>query len=171
MRRTPAAVGSAIFFAAVPGTVAVLVPWWITHWEAHTPFPGGIMIPIRVAGGLLALAGLAVLIHAFTRFVVEGLGTPLPAAPPERLVVGGLYRHVRNPMYVAVLVAVLGQALLLAQPSLLVYALVVLVPVVSFVRWYEEPTLHRLFGAEYDRYRAAVPGWWPRLHPYVAKES
>ncbi|MBT2235265.1 isoprenylcysteine carboxylmethyltransferase family protein [Nonomuraea sp. NEAU-A123] len=169
MRRTPAAGASAIFFAAAPGTVAVLVPWWITHWEARIPFPGWIMIPMRVVGGLLALAGLAVLIHAFTRFVVEGLGTPLPAAPPERLVVGGLYRHVRNPMYVAVLVTILGQALLLAQPSLLVYALVVMVPVVSFVRWYEEPTgahLYRIFpklgitsrAALRDALGAAGPG-------------
>ena len=78
--------------------------------------------PLRVAGALLVAAGAAVVLHAFARFVVEGIGTPAPVAPPERLVVGGVYRHVRNPMYVAVLAAILGQALLLGQVVLVGYA-------------------------------------------------
>jgi protein-S-isoprenylcysteine O-methyltransferase Ste14 len=166
MRRTPAAVISTLFFAAAPGTVAVLVPWWITSWESRSPLPGWAMTPLRALGVLLVLAGAAVIVNAFARFVVEGLGTPLPAAPPERLVVGGLYRYVRNPMYVAVFSAVIGQALLLGQPSLLLYVAVVAVPVVAFVHWYEEPTLRAKFGADYDSYRSKVPGWWPRLRPY-----
>jgi protein-S-isoprenylcysteine O-methyltransferase Ste14 len=67
---------------------------------------------------ILLVAGLIVLIQAFARFVVEGLGTPAPIAAPERLVVGGLYSYVRNPMYVAILAAIIGQALLLGQLSL-----------------------------------------------------
>jgi protein-S-isoprenylcysteine O-methyltransferase Ste14 len=166
MRRTPAAIVSAVFFAAAPGTVAVLIPWWITGWRMRDPFPGPVMIPLKVVGVLLALAGLAVIVNAFFRFVVEGLGTPMPAAPPARLVVGGFYRYVRNPMYVAVFAAIIGQALLFGDPGLLVYVACVAVPVFAFVRWYEEPVLHGKFGADYDSYRAHVPGWWPRLHPY-----
>ncbi|WP_336205428.1 methyltransferase family protein [Nonomuraea sp. LPB2021202275-12-8] len=166
MRRTPAAIGSTIFFAAAPGTVAVLGPWWISGWQARTPLPAGLMLPLRLGGAVLVLAGVAVLVHAFARFVGEGAGTPAPVAPPERLVVGGLYRHVRNPMYVALLAAIIGQAMLFGRPGLLAYAAVVAVPVVAFVRWYEEPALRRRFGADYDAYRAAVPGWLPRLRPY-----
>ena len=104
---------------------------------------------------------------AFARFVRDGLGTPAPVAPTERLVVTGAYRHVRNPMYLAVLAAIVGQGLLLGQPRLLGYAGVVALAVVSFVRLYEEPTLERQFGAEYEAYRRAVPGWWPRLRPWT----
>jgi protein-S-isoprenylcysteine O-methyltransferase Ste14 len=98
--------------------------------------------------------------------VLEGLGTPAPVASPERLVVGGLYRYVRNPMYLAVLLTIVGEALVLLQPVLLVYAAVVGVAMASFVYGYEEPTLSARFGAEYDAYRRAVPAWWPRLRPW-----
>jgi protein-S-isoprenylcysteine O-methyltransferase Ste14 len=87
-------------------------------------------------------------------------------APTENLVVGGLYRHVRNPMYLAVGATIVGQALVLAQPVLFVYAAIFAVMVVAFVRGYEEPTLRRQFGEEYERYRRAVPGWWPRRTPW-----
>ncbi|MGN9780689.1 methyltransferase family protein [Nonomuraea sp. ZG12] len=166
MRRTPAAVGSALFFAAAPGTVAVLIPWWITGWQPRAPFPVALMLPIRLVGALLILAGAVVLVHAFVRFVVEGFGTPVPVAPPERLVVGGFYRYVRNPMYVAIFSMIIGQAMLLGRSELLGYAAVVAVVVTAFVRWREEPLLRRRFGAEYDAYRAAVPGWLPRLRPH-----
>ncbi|MFB4274188.1 isoprenylcysteine carboxylmethyltransferase family protein [Nonomuraea sp. MTCD27] len=166
MRRTPAAVVSAAFFAAAPGTVAVLVPYWISGWRMRGPFPDPVMIPLRALGAILVLAGLAVLVDAFVRFVLEGLGTPIPVAPPDRLVIGGLYRYVRNPMYVAVFAAVLGQAMIFGDPWILVYAAVLAIPVYSFVRWYEEPDLRRRFGADYDAYRSHVPGWWPRVHPY-----
>ncbi|MFI7446378.1 methyltransferase family protein [Nonomuraea sp. NPDC049714] len=166
MRRTPAAVGSALFFAAAPGTVAVLIPWWITGWQPRAPLPVALMLPIRLVGALLILAGAVVLVHAFVRFVVEGFGTPVPVAPPERLVVGGFYRYVRNPMYVAIFSVIIGQAMLLGRSELLGYAAVVAVVVTAFVRRREEPLLRRRFGAEYDAYRAAVPGWLPRLRPH-----
>ena len=114
-------------------------------------------------GVILLVAGVVVLLEAFARFVVEGVGTPAPVAPTEHLVVGGLYRYVRNPMYLAVAATIVGQALLLGQPILLLYAAAFGVVVAAFVRWYEEPTLRRQFGEEYDAYRRAVPGWWPRL--------
>jgi protein-S-isoprenylcysteine O-methyltransferase Ste14 len=111
-------------------------------------------------------AGLAVLLQAFARFVVEGIGTPAPVAPPERLVVGGAYRYVRNPMYIAVAALIVGQALLLGQAVLLLYAAGFCVAVAAFVHGYEEPTLVRRFGAQYESYRRAVPAWWPRRTPW-----
>ncbi|HZN75479.1 MAG TPA: methyltransferase [Micromonosporaceae bacterium] len=164
MRRSVAATGSAVFFALAPGTFAGLVPWGLTGWRLGRPISD--WLPLRILGLLLVVAGGAMLVHAFVRFVVEGLGTPAPIAPPENLVVGGPYRYVRNPMYVAVLAALAGQALLLWQPVLVGYGLLVAVAVVAFVLGYEQPALHRKFGAQYEAYRRAVPGWWPRLRPW-----
>jgi protein-S-isoprenylcysteine O-methyltransferase Ste14 len=165
VRKLSAALGSLIFLAVAPGTVAGLVPWWLTGWAVGDA-PQQVAAPLRGVGAVLVLVGAAALLHAFGRFVLEGLGTPAPVAPPERLVIGGLYRYVRNPMYVAVLMAIVGQALLLVQPVLLVYAVVVGLAMASFVYGYEEPTLSERFGAEYDAYRRAVPAWWPRLRPW-----
>jgi protein-S-isoprenylcysteine O-methyltransferase Ste14 len=163
VRRTSAAVGSAAFFLVAPAVVAGLVPAWLTGWRvAEPPWP----VPARILGGLLVVAAAAALVHCFARFVLEGSGTPAPVAPTERLVVGGLYRHVRNPMYLAVLAAIAGQALWLGRIALLLYAGLVLAAVASFVRWYEEPALLDRFGAEYAAYRRAVPSWWPRLRPW-----
>jgi protein-S-isoprenylcysteine O-methyltransferase Ste14 len=160
MKPSAAALGSSLFFALAPGVVAGVIPWWITGWEFEP-----VWWPLQVLGALVTATCAAVLIHAFTRFVREGIGTPAPVAPTQQLVVGGLYRHVRNPMYVAVVGAVVGQAGLFGQPVLLVYAAALLALFVVFVRRYEEPTLRREFGAEYDAYRRLVPGWWPRARP------
>lgn len=164
MRRPVAAVGSALFFVLAPGTVVGLVPWLLTGWRFQDPLP--FWAPVRVLGGLLLVAGVGVAAQAFVRFVVEGLGTPAPVAAPERLVVGGMYRHVRNPMYVSLLVAIVGEALVLGQLSLVVYAAVVGAISWLFVRLHEEPALRRRFGGQYEAYRRAVPGWWPRLRPW-----
>ena len=161
MSRRMAALGSALFLVAAPGVVAGLVPWLLTGWESHD-----VWLPLRVLGALVAAAGAAVLLHAFARFVLEGIGTPAPVAPPERLVVGGIYRHVRNPMYVAVLAAILGQALLLGRLVLLAYAAVLWLVFASFVRFYEEPALTSRFGEDYEAYRRAVPAWLPRVRPW-----
>jgi protein-S-isoprenylcysteine O-methyltransferase Ste14 len=157
--RARAALGSLLFLAVAPGVAAGLVPFWLTGWERG----GDVPLPVAAVGAVLAAAGVLVLLDAFGRFVLEGLGTPAPVAPPQHLVVGGLYRHVRNPMYLAVEAAILGQALLLGRPVLAVYGVAFAAVVVAFVRLYEEPALTRRFGAEYDEYRRAVPGWWPRL--------
>ena len=165
MRRPTAALGSALFFLLAPGVVVGLIPWLLTEgWQAREPVP--YWAPVRVLGAVLLVAGLIALVGAFVRFVVEGFGTPAPVAAPERLVIGGVYRYVRNPMYVAVLAAIVGQALLLGQLGLLLYAVAAWVVVAAFVRFYEEPTLTRRFGADYEAYRRAVPAWWPRLRPW-----
>jgi protein-S-isoprenylcysteine O-methyltransferase Ste14 len=160
MTRSVAALGSSLFFALAPGVVAGVIPFWITGWEFEP-----VWLPIQILGGVVTAAAAAVLIHAFARFVREGIGTPAPVAPTQHLVVGGLYRYVRNPMYIAVVSAIVGQAGLFGQPSLLIYGAIMLATFVAFVRGYEEPTLREQFGAEYDAYRRAVPGWWPARHP------
>ncbi|HEY6637873.1 MAG TPA: isoprenylcysteine carboxylmethyltransferase family protein [Solirubrobacterales bacterium] len=160
-RKTVAAAGSAAFLVVAPGVVAGLIPWLLTGWLMETSPLG-----VRILGGLLIALGLGFLLHAFARFVVEGLGTPAPVAPTERLVIGGVYRYVRNPMYLAVGATIVGQALLLGQFALLAYAAVFWAIVFGFVRLYEEPTLTEQFGERYDAYRRAVPGWLPRLHPW-----
>lgn len=161
MREKQALTGSVIFFLAAPCVVAGLLPWWLTGWRMLPAWP-----PLRFMGALFILAGMAFLVHAFWRFVAEGRGTPAPIAPTERLVTGGAYRYVRNPMYLAVLAIILGQALLMGQPLLLAYGAVICAAVVSFVHFYEEPVLARQFGADYEAYRGAVPGWLPRLTPW-----
>jgi protein-S-isoprenylcysteine O-methyltransferase Ste14 len=168
VRKSRAAVGTSLFFALAPGVVAGLVPWLLTDWEARRvdTWSG-----LRLPGLFLIAAGAGALVGSFVRFVVEGLGTPAPVAPTEHLVVGGLYRYVRNPMYLAVVATILGQAMLLSQPVLLVWAALVTAAVASFVHLYEEPTLARRYGAEYDAYRAAVPRWLPRPRPRTEKEG
>ncbi|MQA24378.1 MAG: isoprenylcysteine carboxyl methyltransferase [Micromonosporaceae bacterium] len=156
--------GTILWFVLVVGLFSVLIPWWLTGWRLRDLGPW--WLPVRVFGVLLIVVGGAAILHAFARFAVEGLGTPSPVAPPERLVVGGLYRHVRNPMYVATSAVLIGQALLFGQMILLWYAAAFALVTVSFVRYYEEPTLRRRFGADYEAYRRAVPGWWPRLRPW-----
>jgi protein-S-isoprenylcysteine O-methyltransferase Ste14 len=159
--RARAALGSLVFLLVAPGVVAGLLPWMLTGWHAEA-----VPLILRTGGGLLILAGLAFLLHAFARFVLEGVGTPAPVAPTRHLVVGGAYRHVRNPMYLAVGSIIVGQALLLGQPGLLAYAATFGAVVFAFVRGYEEPVLAHRFGPSYEEYRRAVPGWLPRLHPW-----
>jgi protein-S-isoprenylcysteine O-methyltransferase Ste14 len=156
-----AALGSLVFLVAEPGLMGGLVPYWLTGWDSSHP-----PAVLTVAGTLALLAGLAVLAHTVVRFVVEGLGTPAPVAPTRNLVVGGLYRFVRNPMYVAVIAIILGQAGILGRPVLLVYAAVFWAVVATFVRVYEEPTLAERYGDEYAAYRRGVRAWWPRLTPW-----
>jgi protein-S-isoprenylcysteine O-methyltransferase Ste14 len=159
MRKITAAAGSAVFLVIAPGIVAGLVPWWITGWRTGALYPAAVLI----IGGVLVAAGAAALLFAFAQFAIQGRGTPAPPVPTEQLVVQGLYRYVRNPMYLAVLAVILGQSLLLSRPVLLAYAAAVAALFVAFVYGYEQPTLTRRYGAQYEAYRQAVPGWWPRL--------
>jgi len=156
--------GSIAFFVVAPGTVAFWVPWRLTRWAMAPPLLG--LTALRPAGAVLAVLGLAGLAESFSRFAIHGRGTPAPVMPPTRLVVTGLYRYVRNPMYVAVLWIVVGQALFFGSPPLLIYAAAVWVATSLFVRLYEEPDLSQRFGADYAAYCAAVRRWWPRLRPW-----
>jgi protein-S-isoprenylcysteine O-methyltransferase Ste14 len=153
-----------VFFVIAPGTIAGWVPYVLSKWRIQPPLLG--VSGGRVVGGVLAAVGVAILVECFWRFASEGRGTPAPVAPPERLVVSGVYRHVRNPMYVAVLAVIEGQALLFGSVILLGYAGVVWLLFHGFVLLYEEPTLRRKFGPSYDVYRANVRRWWPRIRPW-----
>ena len=164
-RRVSAAAGSLLFLVLVPGIVAGVIPWLLTRWDTKADFAD--WLPVQILGGAFIVLGVIVLVEAFARFVFEGLGTPAPVAPTEQLVVGGLYRYVRNPMYLAVGATIVGQGLVLGRPSLFLYAAGFALAVVAFVHWYEEPTLSRQFGQEYETYRRAVPAWWPRRRPWT----
>jgi protein-S-isoprenylcysteine O-methyltransferase Ste14 len=172
MRKPTAAVGSAALFLLAPGVVVGLIPWLLARWQAREPAgarASAVLGARAGAGGILLVAGLIALVQAFVRFVVEGFGTPAPVAAPDRLIVGGVYRCVRNPMYVAALAAIIGQALLLGRSAAVRRSrLAGRSSVRSLVRG--TPTLTRRFGADYEAYRRAVPAWWPRLRPWEPGE-
>jgi len=164
--RAMAILGSALFFVVAPMMIAGVVPWLVTHWEFQAPFAGVELT--RVAGIALIIVGLPGLLDSFARFAIQGIGTPAPVAPTENLVVTGLYRYVRNPIYVAVVAIVLGQATLFGDARLLWYGAFLWLAFHLFVVAYEEPTLRETFGSEYEDYRANVPRWIPRLTPWRA---
>lgn len=144
-----------LFTVVVPGTVAVYVPRLIVgRWTLAAG-------PAQVLGWPLLVAGLSIYAWCVWDFASFGRGTPAPIDAPKRLVVRGLYRYGRNPMYVGVLTVILGQALLFGAPRLAVYAAVVGGCFHLVVVLYEEPHLARVFGADYAAYRARVPRWLP----------
>jgi len=161
-----ATIGSIVFFFVAPGLVTGFVPWLMIRARPDLWPPSA---SPRWLGLAAILIGLAPLIDSYARFATQGRGTPAPIAPPTRLVVTGFYRYVRNPMYVGVTLILIGEALLFADMRVAAWAVFVLVAVNLFVRFYEEPTLAKTFGAAYADYRAAVPRWIPRLRPWEAQ--
>ncbi|MFJ6537693.1 methyltransferase family protein [Paenarthrobacter sp. NPDC091711] len=155
-------IGTVLFLFLAPGIVAGLVPGLISGWRWFDW--GSAWIVMLFAWSAIA-AGVAFLLHAFALFALHR-GTPAPVAPTETLVVTGAYRFVRNPMYLAVLSIILGQALLFGSWGLVIYAVIVLAAVVAFVKGYEEPTLTETYGEQYLNYQRNVPGWWPRFTPW-----
>ena len=164
MNRASAVVGSAIFFVIAPATIAGLVPWWLSGWRVQPALLG--LPPIRALGVLLIAIGIAVLLECFVRFAMEGLGTPAPVLPTRHLVINGSYRHVRNPIYLAVVAVIAGQGLLFGNVTLLAYGGVISIGCHLFVLAYEEPTLRKTFGADYDAFCRHVPRWIPRMSPW-----
>jgi protein-S-isoprenylcysteine O-methyltransferase Ste14 len=159
-----AVLGSVVFLLIAPGFIAGLVPWSISRWQMQPAFVG--VAVFRLAGIALIGLGIPVLLDSFARFALQGRGTPAPILPPEHLVVTGLYRYVRNPMYVGVLMVIAGQGLLLGNAQVLEYGALVWLGFFLFVIAYEEPTLRRTFGDEYERFCANVRRWLPRLRPW-----
>jgi protein-S-isoprenylcysteine O-methyltransferase Ste14 len=153
-------------FLVTPGTFAGLIPWWISGWHSAPAFFG--IAALRVLGWIFIAAGILFLLDSFARFALQGLGTPAPWKPPTRLVVTGAYRYVRNPMYVANLGLIVGQALVLGNLELLGYAVIAALLFHVFVISYEEPTLRQIFGAEYETMCSSVNRWIPRLTPWSA---
>jgi protein-S-isoprenylcysteine O-methyltransferase Ste14 len=163
MRKAMAALGSAIFLFLAPGIVGGLAPWWIARRGADTEFLGW---PLRTLGIILINAGTIVVLDSFVRFALQGLGTPAPVFPTRHLVITGLYRYVRNPMYVAVVSIILGQSLVLGNVRVLEYGALVWLGFHLFVMVYEEPTLRSTFGREYELFCSSVPRWLPRFRPW-----
>lgn len=161
MNQRDALVGSAAFFVIAPGTVAGLLPWLITHWQVGEGASNG----ATIFGWLLILVSLALLVECFVRFANHG-GTPAPVAAPPKLVVNGLYARTRNPMYVAVVGLIFGQACVFANAALIAYGLAMFFVFFLWVYYYEEPTLRRVFGDEYEAYCKHVPRWRPRFVPW-----
>jgi protein-S-isoprenylcysteine O-methyltransferase Ste14 len=161
MRRPSAILGTFVFLFVAPGFVAGVVPWWITHWRFQPALWN--LVPLRWLGVALLLMGAAILLDSFARFALQGLGTPAPVLPTRHLVVTGLYRYVRNPMYVGVAGAIFGQALLFESRDLWIYGALVWLAFHLFIYLYEEPTLRRTFGKEYEVFCHEVPRWIPRL--------
>lgn len=146
-----------IFSVLVPGTVGVYIPWRLRGVGPHEVSALGWM-------GLAPLAmGAGVYLWCAWDFAAFGLGTPLPLDAPKRLVARGLYRFVRNPMYVGVLLLILGQALWFESVAILWYALAVALLFHLFVVLYEERALRSKFGESYRQYCSRVPRWLPRL--------
>jgi protein-S-isoprenylcysteine O-methyltransferase Ste14 len=147
-----------LFTVVVPGTVAVYVPWALRR--NAVPVGGA----EEWAAISLIVVGIAIYLYtAFWGFALIGGGTPAPIAPTKTLVVRGLHHYIRNPMYVGVLLIVGGQAWLFHSRSIATYLLCLGLGFHLFVLLYEEPTLRRQFGAEYERYCAAVPRWLPKF--------
>lgn len=187
MKKPAAIVGSAVFLVIAPGFVAVLAPWWISQWSVKEPFfgssvfaadgglriwaihlpPGPLISALQVCGAILVALGSVGLLDCFRRFALEGLGTPAPGLLPRHLIVTGLYRYVRNPMYVAVTSAILGQVLIFGDLGLLAYAGVVWALFYLWIMVYEEPALRARFGVEYKRYCGNVRRWIPRFTPWT----
>ena len=142
-----------------PGLVLVYMPYWITRFR----IPAGLPLWQISAASVLIFAGLIPLFDSVVRFVRQGRGTLMPSVPTEHLVVTGLYRYVRNPMYVGVLTAVFGEAILLHSRSMAEYFAIVWLGSELFIRLYEEPTLRRRYGEEYASYCQQVRRWWPRF--------
>jgi len=156
-------IGTMLFVVLFPGTVVVYVPYLLSRWTFGPAFFG--VAITRWLGVALIVCGLPIFCDFLLRFVREGRGTPAPIAPPQRLVVGGAFRYVRNPGYVAVVSLLVGQALVFGSTAVLLYAFAVALAFHGFVVLYEEPTLRRQFGAEYEAYCRAVPRWLPRRRP------
>jgi protein-S-isoprenylcysteine O-methyltransferase Ste14 len=146
-----------LFTVFVPGSVTILVPFLVLHGV-----PAVHLGPLFWLGLVLFVLGWSIYFRCAWEFAVRGLGTPAPIAPTRYLVVSGLHRYVRNPMYIGVFLVILGEAAMFGATRLVAYAAIFLLLEHLFVVLYEEPTLRKQFGSEYEEYRRSVPRWIPR---------
>ncbi len=154
-----------LFFTIIaPGTITMLLPYFLLS-GAHEKF---VAHTWQWLGAIPALLGVGIYLWCAKDFAAHGRGTPAPYDPPKQLVVTGPYRFVRNPMYVGIVIILLGEALLFAEATLLLYTALVLFGFHLRVRLYEEPTLQRLFGETFAQYCANVPRWLPLRKNFTA---
>ncbi len=150
-----------------PGFLLVYIPWWITRFR----IPPGEAAWQWLIAAFMFLAGLVPLCASMVRFVFAGRGTLVPGVPTERLVVSGLYRHVRNPMYLGVLLSLAGEAVLFRSRDIIIEALIAWLAAHVFILVYEEPTLTGRYPDEYALYKRSVPRWLPRMKPWTGGSS
>ena len=148
-----------LFTILVPGTVAVYIPLLIIRGRGVST-----QTALLAVGILLLVTGAGIYLWTVWDFATMGKGTPLPIDAPKKLVVRGLYRYTRNPMYFGVILVIFGWACVFTDGWLLIYALGVGIVIHLFVIGYEEPRLKELFGEEYEDYRRLVGRWVPRIH-------
>jgi protein-S-isoprenylcysteine O-methyltransferase Ste14 len=159
------ALRSLFFTIVVPGTVTVLLPYLIVSRRGTSPVPP--WTALHIAGLVLMVVGAAILLRCIWDFAAKGRGTLAPIDPPKQLVVQGLYRYVRNPMYLGVWVLLMGETVFFRSIALLQYTVGWFIIVHLFVVLYEEPALRHRFGESYERYRRSVHRWLPVNPPRV----
>ena len=152
------ALKSLLFLIVAPGMVAGYIPLSLLRnaSQINTGVFAFIALPLWAIGAII-------LLWSFWNFLVQGHGTPAPIDPPKELVATGFYRYTRNPMYVGILLMIIGHFLWFGFWNLLIYAVVVFIAFNTFIAYYEEPTLRKKFGAAYDDYCQRVPRWIPRF--------
>ena len=153
-------VRAGLFILIAPGAIAGWLPWYLAGSRRPR-----LDSPLGVIGAVFAVLGWLVLLWCARDFAVRGRGTPAPYDPPRQLVMDGLYRFVRNPMYVAIVTSVLSQAAMYRSRAVLWYAAIVALCFHLRVVLYEEPKLTELFGQSFDDYRGRVPRWVPLVAP------
>jgi len=162
------ALRSILWTLLLPGMVAGYIPWrFFGLAHAHLT----LVNPVHILALVLLKLGAVLLIACIWEFAKSGRGTLSPVDPPRELVVRGLYRYVRNPMYLSVTLIVLGEFLLTGSRALFIYWLMFFSAANLFVIVYEEPNLRRRFGASYERYTQRVGRWIPRLRPARSGEE
>ena len=150
-------VKSAFFTLLLPGVVTVLVPYLILGSSVIETWPG--LSTVRILAGCVGVIGGAILLHCIWAFAFYGKGTLAPVSPPEVLIIRGLYRYTRNPMYLAVLSVLAAESLFFGSSALVIYAALIFLGFHLFVLLYEEPHLRNHFGQEYLNYCLVVPRW------------
>jgi protein-S-isoprenylcysteine O-methyltransferase Ste14 len=162
------ALRSLLWTVLMPGMVAGYIPWRYLGLRTASFAPGN---PRQLLGLASVILGVALLAECIWQFARRGRGTLSPVDPPRHLVVEGLYKYVRNPMYLAVSLIVLGEALIAASWTVFFYWVCFFIAASVFVVGYEEPWLRRQFGESYEHYTRHVRRWIPRLAPYRAADQ
>ncbi len=152
-----------LFSLILPVTVLILVPLWIEDDFSINN------IYALIGGSILILAGLLVIVLTISAFIRIGKGTLAPWSPTKKLVVTGIYAHVRNPMISGVLTVLLGESLAILSLSIFIWAIAFFIINNIYFLMYEEPNLGERFGEDYRQYKSKVPRWIPAMKPYQAQ--
>lgn len=158
LRSLPLALRNLIFVILQPGIVAGLAPYFIAGSSLENTFANDFLLH-HFVGLLLFLFGASILLHCVTRFAIDGHGTLSPADPTIRLVTSGLYKYSRNPMYVGVMLILIGEVVFIQSAELLLYVVAICVLFSLFIKYHEEPRLRKDFGQDYEMYCNKVRRW------------